>query len=272
MSLRRSPPARISAVVSDVDGTLLADDKTLAGSTRTAVARIRRAGLPFCLISSRPPRGLAGLLKQLALDTPAAAFNGGVLVGPDLERLEEHLLAPASAARTVEFLTGRGIDVWLFADADWIVRDATGAYVEHERHTVGFDPVVAADLGAALDRAAKIVGVSADFDRLARCESELAAALGPEASVARSQLYYLDATAPAANKGAGLQALARRLGVPAREIAVIGDGANDVAMFEQSGLAIAMGNAQPAVQERADHVTSSNAQDGFAQAVERFIL
>ncbi|MFO1082762.1 MAG: Cof-type HAD-IIB family hydrolase [Reyranellaceae bacterium] len=272
MSLPRPPPVRLSAVVSDVDGTLVTDDKRLTDRVRAAVARIRAAGLPFCLISSRPPRGLAPVMHALEVDTPTACFNGGVVVGPDLAPLEEHLLTPAASRRAIEFLEARGLGVWLFSDGQWMLRNPAGPYVDHEHRTVGFAPVVVAGFDGALEKAAKIVGVSADFDRLARCEAELAAMMGNSASVVRSQRYYLDTTAPAANKGAGLQALARRLGVPAREIAVVGDGANDVAMFAESGLAIAMGNALQAVQARADHVSASNGADGFADAVERFIL
>ena len=62
------------------------------------------------------------------------------------------------------------------------------------------------------------------------------------------------------------------MGVPLAEIAVIGDGGNDVAMFERSGLSIAMGNASPEVQQAADFVTDSNREEGFANAIERFIL
>ena len=69
------------------------------------------------------------------------------------------------------------------------------------------------------------------------------AALAGEATVARSQHYYLDITHPLANKGAALAEMAKLHAVPVAEIAVIGDGGNDVAMFERSGLSIAMGNA-----------------------------
>jgi hydroxymethylpyrimidine pyrophosphatase-like HAD family hydrolase len=62
------------------------------------------------------------------------------------------------------------------------------------------------------------------------------------------------------------------LAIPLAEIAVIGDGGNDVAMFERSGLSIAMGNAGPPVRRAADFVTDSNRDEGFANAVERFIL
>jgi hypothetical protein len=61
-------------------------------------------------------------------------------------------------------------------------------------------------------------------------------------------------------------------GIPPREIATIGDMANDVTMFKQSGVSIAMGNASPEVQKAATYVTASNEQEGFATAVDKFIL
>jgi hydroxymethylpyrimidine pyrophosphatase-like HAD family hydrolase len=97
-------------------------------------------------------------------------------------------------------------------------------------------------------------------------------ALADNASVARSQPYYLDITHPLANKGTALSEIAKLLAVPLAEIAVIGDGGNDVAMFKRGGLSIAMGNASPQVQQAADFVTDSNREEGFANAVERFIL
>ena len=110
------------------------------------------------------------------------------------------------------------------------------------------------------------------FEILAHRERDVRAALADHATVARSQSYYLDITHPLANKGVALSEIARLLGVPLAEIAVIGDSGNDVAMFERSGLSIAMGNASPAVQRVADFMTDGNRDDGFANAVERFIL
>ena len=62
------------------------------------------------------------------------------------------------------------------------------------------------------------------------------------------------------------------LPMPMDEIAVIGDGGNDVAMFQQSGLSIAMGNASDEVKKHARFVTGSNDEDGFADAVEKYVL
>ena len=66
--------------------------------------------------------------------------------------------------------------------------------------------------------------------------------------------------------------LARRLAVPLGQIAVIGDGGNDVAMFARSGISVAMGNASPEVQQAAVFVTAGGREDGFAAAVGRFVL
>jgi hydroxymethylpyrimidine pyrophosphatase-like HAD family hydrolase len=75
-----------------------------------------------------------------------------------------------------------------------------------------------------------------------------------------------------ANKGVAVVRLAALMGVPMSEVAVIGDGHNDVGMFAQSGLSIAMGNAPPDVQKRARFVTATNDKDGFAEAVRTYIL
>jgi HAD superfamily hydrolase (TIGR01484 family) len=122
------------------------------------------------------------------------------------------------------------------------------------------------------DKAIKVVGVSADHEAVARCESAVQEKLGTRVSAARSQPYYLDVTHPDANKGAIVQRLARYLKVPPSRIATIGDQANDVLMFKQSGLSIAMGNASADVQREADFVTTSYGDEGFANAVERFVM
>jgi hypothetical protein len=270
--MRRMSSAKISAVISDVDGTLVTDDKVLTARAQAAVADLRAAGVAFALISSRPPRGVRMLLEPLGITTPIGSFNGGLIATPALVTINEHLLPPEVARRAVDMFATRGVAPWLFCGQDWLVRQADGPYVVLEQRTVGFGPTVVDDLGPYLDNAAKIVGASTDFAGLARCEEEMQGALAGQATVARSQPYYLDVTHPLANKGEALSAIAKLLVTPLAEIAVIGDGRNDVAMFERSGLSIAMGNASPEVKQAADFVTGSNRDDGFARAVESIIL
>jgi hypothetical protein len=270
---RTRPPARtIAALVSDVDGTLVTDDKTLTKRAEAAVAQLHARGILFTVVSSRPPRGLCTLLKPLNITAPIGGFNGAVIAAPDLSVITEHLLRPEVAEQAIEMLDARGVQSWVFAGKDWLARRSDGSHVEHEKHTIGISPTIVKDFEPFLGIAAKIVGVSVDFDLLARCEHEVRAALSGHATVARSQPYYLDVTHPLANKGAAFSEIAKLLAVPQAEIAVIGDGANDIAMFERSGLSVAMGNASPDVQRSADFVTDRNRDEGFARAVERYIL
>ncbi len=272
MSRARRLPFKCSAVISDVDGTLVTNDKKLTARSRTAVAELRANGIIFSIISSRPPRGLRMLLEPLGIKTPVGGFNGGVLAAPDLTVIAEHLLSPEIARRAVDMLDACEVPVWIFSGQDWLVRYSGGPYVGLEERTVEFGPTTVEDFEPFLDTSAKIVGVSEDFELLAHCEHDLRVALAGQASVVRSQAYYLDVTHPLANKGEALSSLATLLDVPLGEIATIGDGGNDVAMFARSGLSIAMGNARPEVQREADFVTESNSEDGFARAIERFIL
>jgi len=95
---------------------------------------------------------------------------------------------------------------------------------------------------------------------------------GQHVSAALSQPYYLDVTHPQANKGEVVAALSTLLAIPIAHIATIGDMPNDVLMFERSGLSIAMANASAEVQRAATFVTASNTEEGFALAMERFVL
>jgi Cof subfamily protein (haloacid dehalogenase superfamily) len=263
---------KISLVLADVDGTLVTADKVLTTRARAAVKALDSAGIAFAITSGRPPRGMAMLIDPLALRTPIAGFNGGIFVKPDMTIMEEHMLAADVAARALEVILRNGMDVWIYSGKDWLVRDRNAPHVAREQWTVKFAPTVVVNFDEVLGNAVKIVGVSDDHDLFARCEKDARDALGKGASAARSQPYYLDITHPDANKGTVVTTLSKLLSVPPGEIATIGDMPNDVLMFRNSGLSIAMGNASPDVQAQADLVTASCEDEGFAKAIEQFIL
>jgi Cof subfamily protein (haloacid dehalogenase superfamily) len=263
---------RISLVISDVDGTLVTSGKVLTERSREAVSRLDAQGIAFTIVSSRPAFGLRMLSERLRLQLPMGAYNGGALVAPDLTIIEQRLVAPEMAHRALTVFHTFGIDAWIFTADSWLARDPCGAYVEKEKRSIQTLPKIVAHLEDHLDGVAKIVGVSGDFPRLTRCEAAMRETIKDGASIARSQPYYLDVTPAGTNKGVIVTALMQRLGVPAAEIASIGDMDNDISMFRKSGFRIAMGNASPEVLKVADAVTLSNDDDGFADAVEHLIL
>jgi Cof subfamily protein (haloacid dehalogenase superfamily) len=263
----------IRMVIADVDGTLVTQEKVLTKRATDSVLRLHDAGIQFSVTSGRPPRGMAMLIDPLKLVQPLAAFNGGVLIMPDLTTVVDQKFLPAGVPEDViEAIESHSLDVWVYTDTGWFVRDPNAAHVAREQWTVKFPPTVVKTFAGLLGRVAKIVGVSDDFDRVAKCEKDVQQAGGTHISAARSQPYYLDVTHPQANKGGVVLAMSKLLNIPAEEIATIGDMPNDVLMFEKSGVSIAMGNASPEVQASATYVTATNEEEGFAKAMEEVVL
>ena len=263
----------IRLVIADVDGTLVTHEKVLTPRAIRAVFNLRAAGTQFAVTSGRPPRGMAMLVDPLKLDEPVAGFNGGVVTRPDLTTvLRQNFLAASVVKQAVQIIIEHKLDVWIYTDLVWYVRDLKAPHVDREQWTVKFAPAVTKDLDSLVDRVAKVVGVSDDLEAVQRCEKDVQQACGANASAARSQPYYLDVTHPKANKGEVVLAMSDLLKIPAEEIATIGDMPNDVLMFVKSGVSIAMGNASPEVQKSATYVTTSSEEEGFANAMEQFIL
>ena len=263
---------KISLVLSDVDGTLVTEEKLLTRRAQAAVLALRDAGIRFAITSGRPPLGMAMLFDPLRLDTPIAAFNGGLFVDRDLSVVEQKTLPADVAGSAIDLIRAQGLDAWVYRGNDWLVAKIDSPHVAREAWTVKFEPKEVRDVGADLDQVAKVVGVSDDHDKVRRCEADAQAAFGQRASATRSQPYYLDVTNKQANKGMVVEFLSSRLNVPAAEIATIGDGPNDVLMFRRSGFSIAMGNASEEVKAHAQVTTDSYDDEGFAKAMERFIL
>ncbi|MFH8739489.1 MULTISPECIES: Cof-type HAD-IIB family hydrolase [unclassified Streptomyces] len=266
------PTQPIRLLLADVDGTLVTSDKVLTDRAVHAVHKLHDAGVLFAVTSGRPPRGMAMIVEPLALVTELAAFNGGLIVNPDMTVVEQHVIPVEVVAPIVALMESFGLSVWIYRGADWYVRDVKGPHVDRERWTVQFAPTLVPDFDGLDQGAAKVVGVSDDHQVVEAAAVAARAQFGEHVSAARSQPYYLDVTHPQANKGGVVRYWSAKLRIPPEQISTIGDMPNDVLMFAHSGLSIAMGNASHEVQRAARRVTTSNEEEGFAHAVERFIL
>ena len=262
----------IRLLLADVDGTLVTNDKVLTDRAAAAVLKLHDAGITFAVTSGRPPRGMTMLIEPLKISTPIAGFNGGIFVNPDLSILETHALPPSVPARVIQALQGHGLDAWVYRGNDWYVLKKDAPHVARESWTVKFDPTVVDNFDGVLDNVVKIVGVTDDVNLMSKCVLDVQQQFGRQVSAANSQPYYLDVTHPNANKGGVVAWMSQRLGIPPAQIATIGDQPSDTLMFDKSGLSIAMGNASDTVKADATHVTDSNQDEGFAKAVEKFLL
>lgn len=262
----------IKLIVSDIDGTLVRKDKSLSDGNIAAIHRAVEAGIKVTLISARPPSGMMWIAEKLGLPGPFGAFNGGTLFLADGAVTERHRIAEDVAKAVLDKLKQEPVTPWLFADGEWLTPTTDPVHTPREVASAGVDPVVTSEVGDRVSRADKIVAVSDDEALLDRIEAEVRDMIGDRATIARSQTYYLDITAPLANKGDGIAALAKVYGVDLEECVALGDQFNDVPMFERAGFSVAMGQGPEKVRTAAKEVAKSNDEDGVADAIDRFVL
>ena len=106
------PESEIRLFLADVDGTLVTQEKVLTQRAIDAVHALHAAGVLFAVTSGRPPRGMSMLIEPLELSTPIAAFNGGLIVEPDMKVIEQKLVdAEAKRAKIKELIAqGKSLD------------------------------------------------------------------------------------------------------------------------------------------------------------------
>jgi Cof subfamily protein (haloacid dehalogenase superfamily) len=263
---------RIALVVSDVDGTLLDNNKVLTPGAPDAVQRLYDAGIRFTLASARPPRMVRDLIDKLQVREPLACFNGALYVDPNENVLQELQMSPADAQPVADFIFQQGFDLWVWTDNDWYVSNPSGPHVARHEMQMGSKASPLTTHNMSQFRVLKLVGVSDNYDAVAKAEAELAKQGSPTISGTRSSAYYLDVTDARANKGEVVLRISKMLGIPTEQIATIGDMVTDTFMFRKSGVSIAMGNAFDDVKALAKYVTKSNEEDGFAYAMDQFVL
>jgi hypothetical protein len=265
-----SSAQQIALVISDIDGTLITSNHEVTAATRATAARLRERGIALSLASSRPPRSIQPIAAELNLQSPFAAFNGALLINAAGQVTARSSLRPELTAHISAIAARLGLNVWIYDESDWYapVRDA---FVEREQHTAGFAANVAGYAQALKTNASKLTVVGKP-ERVAEASDQVSQELAREVSASRSKPRFLDVTEFGMHKGSVVIRLAGAYGVHPAQVAVIGDGPNDIEMFHQAGLSIAMGQAVDEVRTEASLVTTSNDDEGWARGIEKYVL
>ena len=163
----------IRLLVSDVDGTLVRDDKSLPDANRDAILALAAAGVPTTLISARPPSGMLELAATLRLTGPLAAFNGGTLFDSDGTIRFAYRLEAADAAAMLRLLDRPGVALWVYGDGAWFVAGLDNPHLAHERLAAAIEPEIRTDF-AGLDQRIDIPVLA----RLGRADHGVAGLVG----------------------------------------------------------------------------------------------
>ena len=262
-------------VACDVDGTLLGAAGTATRRTVRAVHRVVAAGVPFVLVTGRPPRWIPPVVDELGYAGPAVCANGAVLYDAAEDRvLSVDALDPV-LLRDVADALDKALPGCMLA----VERTGETALPAEREFLAELDyahPWPSPDSRhAARDElfgrpAVKLLVRHAEMTSEAMAEAA-GAAVGDSVAVTFSTSNGLIELSPrGVTKGSGLAAVARRLNVRPEDVIAFGDMPNDLPMLAWAGHGVAMANAHPSVLDAADEVTALNSEDGVALVLERW--
>lgn len=269
---KKEATGKVKLLVSDIDGTLLTDDKRLTPETITAAQKLKEAGIHLCLVSSRMPQGIQMFFKDLHILTPFGALNGGEIIGNKGDVVSSLAMNTQDAHEVCELLQKNDVKAWIFGGFDWVAFDVNDPFLAHEKAVIGADAEIIDNIHQYKNRIVKIEGVSTNTALLDELAEKINQTYPETVRALRSSDHYLDITHPKANKGFAAVELGKQYGIDISEIACIGDMDNDIPMLEIAGLSIAMGQSTERVHRHAHFQTKSNEENGWAYAVENYIL
>ncbi len=255
-------------VASDLDGTLVRSDLSVAPRTREVLARVEDAGALFVMVTGRPPRWMAPVAEQTGHRGLAVCANGAIVYDLHTEQVVRSSLLSADAALDVVAALRRDLPGIAFAVEKGVHgfgREAT--YVP--RWDVG-EVLVAPIEELVADGAVKLLARHDELgsdDLLARARASVG---GSVECTHSSSDGLLEISAGGVSKASGLASLAAEWGIGAAEVIAFGDMPNDLPMLAWAGHSVAMANAHPEVLFAVDEVTGSNDEDGVAQVLERW--
>jgi Cof subfamily protein (haloacid dehalogenase superfamily) len=256
----------IRLVCLDLDGTLLDPQHQLRPAVRDAIHRAHRSGIDIAIVTGRNMDSVLSVLAALDLDMELITSSGAHIRAFD-GRSREIGLEPAQAAGIVDLALRAGSA--LFVDRperSWALGDAQ-LFAQHAALTTD---VLTTDVARALQFTPIKLSIINQKEVLAGLRETICRRY-PELQLTTPIPTVLDLTHRDATKGLAVRTLGRMIGVSLDEVAAIGDSDNDMSMFQESALSIAMGNAPAEVKAVVDWVAPSNDNDGVAWAIDRIL-
>lgn len=261
----------------DVDGTLLDSNRQVSQRTRTTLIKVQQLGIRIALATGRPAHGVMQLAKDLGLDKHGGyiiAHNGALVMSADGEEvLFERNIDPQAIPYIERLATRAGMTLACYEADEVISTDITDAHVVDEAEMNGMRLRQAKPISEAVSQPPReLMLVSDDDEALSGVAEFIQRHLSGVADTIRSNPYYLEIVGYQVGKGYAVSALVQKLGISLADTMAVGDGTADVAMLQQAGLGVAMGNATEGVRSCVDAITLTNDQDGAAVAIEKAVM
>ena len=259
--------------VTDLDGTLLPTGQQVPPENIGAVQEAVSQGVAVTIATGRMYQAALPVARTLGVDLPIITYNGALIRSVGGEILYSSFLEPHLVRAVLEYCRAKKWYVQVNSEDELYYAEAnefSAAYEEDQQirgHAVGWDGLL-----KCTRQVTKLLSISHDGNETDRRVAEMQEHFGKELYVSRSNAELAEVVNLGVSKAAAIEILAKKMGIGMEEVMAIGDSENDLAMLRAVGKSIAMGNAVPAVKNACDYETGICEENGFAQAVYRYVL
>ncbi|MGL5351832.1 MAG: Cof-type HAD-IIB family hydrolase [Clostridium sp.] len=228
----------------DMDGTLLREDKSVSDRTKKAIADAKLKGVTVVLATGRPIEGVLRYLEELDMLTEndyVLSYNGSLVQKTkNKEIISKITLKGRDASYLYNLSNELGVNVHAFSESEGLITPKANKYtdVEADINGIKFKEFNFDNINAE-DNMIKIMMID-EPEVLQKAVDNLPKDIYEKYTVVRSAPYFLEFLNKEANKGTGVELLAKHLGVKVDEIIAMGDAGNDLHMIEYAGLGVAM--------------------------------
>ncbi len=259
-------------VFSDIDGTLLNSRHEVTEATARELRRLADRGIPFVLVSARPPQAILPIQNRIGLRAPMVCYSGALVLDGDGTPLESHPIPVETARQVNAFMKERhpAICCNLYAGSLWTVEDDRCEMVREEERITGLKARQLQEAGLA-DGLFDQTGVHKFLmmgqpEETRRAQEDLRNRF-PALSIACSNACYLEVMGAGVKKSVGMDAVCRHFGYDRAQAVAFGDGFNDIDMLQAAGRGYAMANAPEEVRQCTTFQAEDNDHDGLAKAL-----
>lgn len=260
----------MSLVASDLDGTLLRDDKTISERTRAALRRVQEAGIALVLVTGRPPRRMKIVAEELGLTGLAVCCNGAIVYDLAADAIFQHDTLSSDIARQLVTALREAAPGVCFAIERGLAFGHEPAYTAISQ-VIEQEPPLSADAETlCIEAVTKLIVRHPEIPIEELWRISLAVA-GETAAVTHSGAPFVEIAAAGITKASALAGVCARHGIASSAVIAFGDMPNDLPMLAWAGRSVAVANAHPDVLAAVDEVTATNEDDGVAVVLERLL-
>lgn len=266
-------------VVSDMDGTLLNSQKKISQYNQKIIKQAIQQGTIFVLATGRIYGSARVYAKQLELNTPIMACNGGIIRNSiDGEILFDEPIDKTACKRVFDFLKETG-SYFHFYGADVFyteqIENESFEYAAWNKSLPKEDRVTIKEISNAHD----VLDKDKIYKILVHCRKDMRRSfyyneLSKISNITLTSSWHDNFEVCGKNvaKGNAVKRFAEEMNIRPEEVICIGDNQNDMSMIDYAGVGVAMGNAEDIVKQAADIIAPTNDEDGVGKVLEEYVL